>query len=151
MLTTSACIFDQCESGSEFENYAIEVLLEARQKNPGIWNASWENEYLLGKLCQSYGMNIDEQCATYYKAYSLCSDPPVELLIAVADCRHQVGASNSADEEAEVLSQRALAKNPTDLERHLIEQRLRNISISRKNVEKEKNYLASMQRGYVIL
>jgi len=78
------------EWDEDLYNYAIELLKQLCKEYPERWNSDWHYEAFLGYIYDIV-LDYDNRYEHFKRAFDMSSDPPPELLVAMADCSSAPG------------------------------------------------------------
>jgi hypothetical protein len=118
----------------ESQQFALKLILEAKEYFKQEWIRDWKNDVFLGDLC-SYLCLYDQQYFYYKKAYEKLSDPPAALLLRLSSCDTTPDIPPITEQEAEYYLKKAAEKEIT-LETALA---LRTLS-EKKHDQTQRNY-----------
>jgi hypothetical protein len=96
----------------EKQQYALSLAFEVKDHFNEEWESDWKNDVFLGDLCVML-WRYDERYFYYKRAYDKLKDPPVELMLLLAECNHAPGVPPISDEESEYYLKKATEKKVT--------------------------------------
>jgi hypothetical protein len=96
----------------EKQQYALNLAFEVKDHFNKEWDSDWKNDVFLGGLCVML-WRYDERYFYYKRAYDKLEDPPMELLLLLADCNTAPGVPPITDAESEYYLKKAIEKKVT--------------------------------------
>lgn len=91
------------------QQFALKLILEAKQHFENEWEKDWKNDVFLGQLC-SFLWLYDERYVWYKRAYDKLVNPPAELFLLLSGCNSAPGTPPITDDESESYLKKAIEK-----------------------------------------
>jgi hypothetical protein len=96
----------------DYQQFALNLILEAKEYFKQEWNSDWKNDVFLGDL-YSFLCFYDKKYFYYKKAYDQLIDPPAALLLRLRTCYSAPGTPPITEEESEFYLKKAAEKEIT--------------------------------------
>lgn len=111
MWLTKHLFYDDISNDSN-QQFALKLALEIKDHFKNDWDKDWKNDVFLGDLCSLLWL-YDQQYFYYKKAYDRLKDPPVALLLLLANCYNAPNPPPISKEEAESYLKKSIEKKIT--------------------------------------